>query len=166
MSELIQPEINRTFSAGLGDWAGDYSWGEEEYLELFAYMQLIRPPPNLPYYTQLLYPAFDSPPNKDLILTFLMGACFHNNNLVSYSIKLLDGVNTLSPTSWADVHTDTWAHHTLTFTTPALWNKRNAKILIQIQNGPWWTTTLRFKNFSLTKATVARVDHLPLLGVH
>jgi len=166
MAEHIKSKEDREFTSSLGNWTGDYSWELGPHYERYGYMKLYNPAPNLPFYSQLQYPAIDPPANKDLTLGFLMDPCFHNNNLVSYSVKLSDGIYTLSPLSWDDEHTEEWAIHTLTFTTPALWNKLASKLRIDILNGPWTTTVLRFENFTLTTPLIPRTDHLPLMGVH
>lgn len=164
--QLIPSIVDRELTTGPGNWTGDFNWDPGPFFGQSGYLQKLLPPPNQYFSHQLQYPAVSAVKDYILTLTFKMRPSFHQNNIISRDVKLLDGVRTLSPASWRVNTAPLWHIHTLRYPAQTEWIKAATILRIEFLNGPWATTTLRWDDFSFTYERLTRLDHLPLMGVH
>ena len=161
--EAIQPEENREFTLGVGNWTGDITWDPGPIGGRSGLIKIDVDP--FPAYGvgQLLYPYAKPIRNK-----------YHNFGLYFFAplgqpgpyikVTLTDGVYTFDrPWYYLDIY-DTWIRVSHDVDIPSDWNIEETIVSFTVKNDalldPMTTYADGASFYAFTK-----VDHLPILGV-
>ena len=166
MAELIQPEINRTFLTGSGNWTGALNWSGNTLFGRTGYLYFDLSTGDDYQIISLLYPYVK--PLKLIVnqLSFSMARVTPTSLSITYKITLTDGVKTFSygPANYG--LSLFWEDFGVAALIPSEWISAASQIIFQIKCYPGYTGRAALRNFSLTAWPPTRPDHLPLMGVH
>lgn len=166
MTERIQPENNRTFTTGSGNWAGDLVWHGDTYLGQQGYISVVCNPSPDTKIISLQYPAIKPVPAQDNALNFKIHSIVESSNGFTLNFKLTDGVYTHELYIEHFYDGPVWLGEGDVWTIEDEWTVENSvlELTIGLVDDP--TAELGFDDFSLEAPVPARPDHLPLMGVH
>lgn len=163
MTERIQPENNRTFTTGSGDWTGPLAWhpgslyGRQGYIDCLV--DVGNPTKNI----TLAYPAIQPAPSK----RNQFGALFCLTSPIvpfpAVDWMITDGVHTDFKEVGLDPGLSNWKPFGFTYLVPADWNVSNTQLIISIYALSGNYGEVAFDNFSLKPLGIRQ--YLPVVGV-
>jgi len=166
MPEVITPENNRTFTTDSDDWAGEFTWDGGTLSGKQGYIRIVLPPGPTTKIITLAYPAIKPKPGhlhvlryKTYILTSGFGWCRVDS-------LLTDGIYSFSDSFVPPSGPLFWDAQYVNCNIPAAWTQSNTLLQLTINNLYVLDEELALDEFSLIWTPAARVDHLPMMGVH
>lgn len=166
MSERIQPENNRTFTTGSGDWVGDLIWHGDTYEGHQGYISVPVEGTATPKTISLQYPAIKPVPGKDFTLRTYPHYLEYAGSGFTLGWQITDGVYTFSQHLEHFFDGFPWDQIAIVDTMPNDWTPESTTLSLTIgviEDAP---AELVFDHFSFETEAPARTDHLPLMGVH
>jgi len=163
MAELIQPENNRTFKTGSGDWAGGFVWHPETILGKQGYISCTITEPNPEITITLAYPAIQAVPNKEH--RFRMSACLPTFTLTPphYDWHITDGAGFSYGEVGSYPTTPDWYSIDYKFSIPVGFNLTGALLTIKVYTHSECWGEMAFDDFSFKP--VGGPQYLPIMGV-
>jgi hypothetical protein len=163
MSERIQPENNRTFTTGSGDWTGGLVWHGDTLQGKQGYITCQVDEDNPTKTIILIYPAIQPAPNKNH--RFKMSLCLpeFSSNPPHLDWHIIDGAGF----SYGEVgiypHATEWALTNITFPFPADFNVPGTQLVIEVYALSGNYGQIALDEFSLKPLGI--IQHLPIVGV-
>jgi len=166
MPETIPLQNDRTFTTGSGNWTGDFTWDEGTLSGKQGNIRILLPPGPTTKTISLAYPAIKPKPGqlhvlryKTYILTSGFGWPRVDSLLTDGSLSITDSFTPPSgPGFW-----DSWY---VNADIPAAWDQASSLLQLTINNLYILDEELALDEFSLIWTPTARIDHLPMMGVH
>ena len=164
MSERIQPENNRTFTAGPGTWAGPLVWEGSVYdgRQGHIYLDIDTFPSTKSI--SLAYPAIKPIPDQDNDLSFWIAELASTGNDIEIDFEITDGVYTFGPYHSTMVGLLTWTPFAEPLALPSDWDTINTILKISISSTVGALGKVAFDDFSLS-APAPKPQYLPILGI-
>lgn len=165
MPELIQPEINRTFATGSGDWTGDFVWDGGFLSPYWGNLRVTIDPSNTPQIISLNYPAISA--KQGAFNSFEFSAYMIDGFNYQINITITDGNYVLEGFYQPPTPAPIWNGWTQAFDIPADWIIENTQLILTIFGitPPKENKTIALDQFSLTTEAVGKIQYLPLVGV-
>jgi hypothetical protein len=163
MAEKIQPENNRTFKTGSGDWTGAFTWHSDTLGGHQGYISGTIDEDNPEAIITLHYPAIQPVPNR--IHRFKMSSCLPAFSVTPpfYDWHITDDMGF----SYGEVgicpHTPDWRSENGKFEILLGFNIAGAEIKIRIWTPSEWWGEIAFDDFSFKP--ISHHQFLPILGV-
>lgn len=165
MTERIQPENNRTFTTGKGDWAGDLVWHGDTFLGHQGYISVICEPTPATKTISLKYPAIKPIPTKSNWPDWKVHVIGSTGNGWNLGMKLTDGIYSYENTVQHFFSGPVWLGEGVGGDLPSDWNINNSELSLTISLISDLSGEIAFDDFSLIVLLPTKIQYLPLVGV-
>jgi len=164
MSERIQPENNREFTTGPGDWTGDFVWHPETLEDRQGFIAFHLPEGGAVKNMSLAYPHIKPVPNKWNDFKGAILALAETNDYALYSWLITDGVYSNWEKTDFGVQHPWWIGFGMGIDVPSDWDVENTVLNISAYVPSGKAAIVAFDAFHLS-VEMAKPQYLPLVGV-
>jgi len=166
MPEAITPENNRTFTTGSGNWAGNFTWDGGILFDKQGNIRIVLPPGPTTKVISLAYPAIKPKPGQHHVLRYKAYKLTSGFPWCRVDSLLTDGTFSFTDSFMPPSGPLFWNPFYQNINLPAGWAQANTLLQLTINNLLGLNEELALDEFSLIWAPPAKIDHLPMMGVH
>ena len=164
MSERIQPENNREFTTGPGDWAGDFVWHPETLDGRQGFIAFHLPAGGAVKNMSLAYPHINPVLNKQNGFGAAILALAEVDDYALYSWLITDGVYFNWGQTDRGVEHPSWMGIGISYDVPSDWIIQNTILNVSAYVPSGKAAIVAFDAFHLF-VEIAKPQYLPLMGI-